>query len=308
MDPDAVDVVRDYLRVLEQLKRKTEFVAVVNGDIDLPEGIVEELDGTNLESCVVKIHRKSDDSTAIRAGLQASRGEIVVLLPSYRQVDPAAVSDMIGELDNGYDYVASYRNPRVDSWWSTFKSKIFNSVTRWLTSVPLRDINSGLRVLKRQVMEDLPFYGDMHRFLPILAAMQGFRISEVSVQHVQERVGKGDTQMGVYGRRVLDLLSLFFLFKFVKKPLRFFGLIGSACLVAGSAIVGTIVVQRFVSETSLSGRPALLLGVLLVVLGVQLFSLGLLGELIIFVHGKSVADQYVDKIYEHKHSDVKEHS
>jgi hypothetical protein len=175
---------------------------------------------------------------------------------------------------------------------------VFNRITRWLMGVSLQDLNSGLRVLRRELAEDVPIYGDLYRFWPLLAARQGYRVTEVETDHLQERVQKGDYRFGVYLRRALDLLTLFFLMKFTRKPLRFFGLLGSATLFLGSLVTGVLVIERLLGWTSLADRPALIFGVLLIVLGIQLFSLGLLGELIIFTYGNKLRDYRVETIYE----------
>ncbi len=299
INAEAVEAVSAYLALLRQLPLKCQFVTVINGNIELGPEITSQLGSCDLSVSIVKIHRHTDESAAIRAGLQAVTGEILALLPGYRQVDEHAIVDMLDELQKGYDYIASWRHPRIDSRWSVLTSRIFNFLTRRLTGGSLHDVNSGLRLMRRRVMDDLPFYGDMHRFLPMLADRQGYRVSEVSVKHVHEQVKKGDYRFGVFSRRVLDLMSLFFLSKFAKKPLRFFGLVGNFFLAAGTVVMLYVAIERMFG-VSLSDRPALLFGVLLVVLGVQLFSLGLLGELIIFVHGRNVRDNFVETVYERK--------
>ena len=149
--------------------------------------------------------------------------------------------------------------------------------------------------MKREVAESVPIYGDLARFLPILAAMQGYRISEVKTQHLEERTGRGDYRLRVYIRRILDLLTLFFLLDFTRKPLRFFGLPGSFTLMLGTVTLVTVTIQKLMG-TGLADRPALVFGAILVVLGIQLFSLGLLGELIIFTHGRKMRDNHVETI------------
>jgi hypothetical protein len=185
----------------------------------------------------------------------------------------------------------------VDSRRATKFSELFNSLTRRLTGIKLHDVNSGLRAMKRQVIEEVQVYGDLARFLPVLAVMQGFRVGEVKVRHLEERVEKGDYRLGIILRRLLDMLTLFFLLKFTRKPLRFFGLIGSATLASGLVLSLILVVQR-VLGTMLSDRPLFLVGMLLIVLGVQLFSIGLIGELLIFIHARDIREYKVDAVYE----------
>lgn len=295
-DPDSFDALSQYEKALSRLPLQCELTVVINGNLGPLEELMQRLDTCQLATQVVQIHRYCDESTAVRAGLEASRGEMIVLLPAYVQSDPNAIVKMIDEIEQGAHYVATWRNPRVDSRWGAIKSYWFNVFTSYMTGVKLHDINSGLRIMTREVSDHLPIYGDLHRFSPILAAMQGFHVSEVTVRHLQEqRAEKDGSRFGVYLRRALDLMALFFLFKFTKKPLRFFGLIGATCLASGTTVIVWITIQR-VFGVSWADRPALLLGVVLVVLGVQLFSVGLLGELIIFTHGRHLFYQHVEEV------------
>jgi hypothetical protein len=259
--------------------------------------IRQGLNGSPVAATVVSISGARDESTIIQAGLSASRGEIVVLLPSYQQCDLSQLQQMIDAAGSEYDYLASRRDARTDSKWNQLKSSVFNRIVRSFTGIPLHDLNSGLRVLRREVAERVPIYGDLHRFWPVLAAAQGYRIAEMSVKHVEERVRKGDYRLGVYLRRIIDLLTLFFLIRFTRKPLRFFGLLGSGSFAIGAALTAVLCVQRAWGQP-LADRPALIFGVLFVVLGIQLFSFGLVGELIIFAHGNTLRDYHIKRVYE----------
>ena len=158
------------------------------------------------------------------------------------------------------------------------------------------DISCGLRVMRRQVAQELPLYGDFHRFIPLLAYQRGFTVEEVVVQQSQHDAPPRIYAPGVYLRRLLDVLTLFFLFKFAKKPLRFFGLVGSTLLGMGGCITGYMGVYRLLGFGPIADRPLLLFGVLLMVLGVQLFSIGLLGEIIIFTHARHVKEYQIDEV------------
>lgn len=296
-DPESLEAISHYLEALSSMPVRCELTVVVNGEMKSRDTLFRLLKTCHLAIQIVQLHRSCDESTAIRAGLEASHGAVVVLLPTYLQSDPNAIVDMLDEIREGAHYVATWRNPRVDSKWGAFKSHVFNVFTSYMTGIKLHDINSGMRAMTRELSDHLPLYGDLHRFSPILAAMQGYHVSEVSVRHLKERrVERGDVRFGVYLRRALDLVTLFFLFKFTKKPLRFFGLIGSVSLGVGTIIITWVSAQRFLG-TSIADRPAFLLGVVFLVLGVQLFSVGLLGELIIFTHGRHLFHQHVEEVH-----------
>jgi hypothetical protein len=151
--------------------------------------------------------------------------------------------------------------------------------------------------MRRGVIEHLPLYGDLHVYLPILAARQGFRVGEVPVRHLQERPSKSARGVSVYLRRALDLAALFFLIRFTQKPFRFFGGIGSILLAGGGIIMLVLGVQRIFFETGLADRPLLVLGALFMVFGIQMFSLGLIGELIIFVSAGGITDYQVEQVF-----------
>jgi dolichol-phosphate mannosyltransferase len=210
---------------------------------------------------------------------QASR---LLIVPGYYRVDLAGLPDLVRELDRA-DLVLARRWPRTDSWINRLQTRLFHRLTRWFTGVGFRDIASGVRAIRREVLEDLPLYGDLYRFLPVLAARDGYQVRELDApQH------PGDSAVRVYRptvyvRRLLDLLGLFFLVRFQEKPLRFFGLLGFLFVLVGGLVLAVLFVQR-VGGTGIADRPVLLLGVLLVVLGVQAIALGLVGEIIVHVH------------------------
>lgn len=231
-------------------------------------------------------------------GFRHSQGDVVVILPPYRQIDESEFARLTKAIREGtLDYIASWRHPRVGSRTDGALSRMFNAIACDFTDVHLHDVNSSLRAMKRQVLEEVPFHGDLHRFLPMLAAMQGFRVGELPVRHVSERVRKGDYHIGIMVRRFLDLLSLFFLVKFTRKPLRFFGLIGTAVFGAGAIVLLYLLIERLLG-VPLSDRPLLVLGAILFVLGAQLFSIGLLGELIIFTYGRETPEYAVERVYD----------
>jgi hypothetical protein len=164
------------------------------------------------------------------------------------------------------------------------------------TGSAFEDLGSGVRAFRREVVTEVPLYGDQHRFLPLLAKHLGFRVCEVDVQQSSREKFFRIYRPGVYPRRLLDLLTVFFLIKFTKKPLRFFGLIGVTTSAIGGLIMLYLLVERLSRGIALAERPALLLSSLLVVLGIQIFALGLLGELIIFTHAKDIKEYMIEEI------------
>ena len=298
-DADLEETVSRYLEAIGPIPVSRELIVVDDGvGPPVQDAVLSRLRSSSVPTSLYHLHRGGGEAAALQTGLRQASGEAIVILPSYRQVDESEIARFTDAILNGsLDYLASWRNPRVDSWAGRMLSTWFNRMTSGVTGIELHDVTSGLRAMRRRVVDEVPVHGDLYRFLPALAGMQGFRVGELSVRHVSERVRRGDYRLGIFVRRFLDLLSLFFLIKFTRKPLRFFGLLGTAVFGLGAVVLLYLVVQRFLG-IPLADRPLLVLGVLLFVLGAQLFSIGLLGELIIFTYGRELREYQVDVVYE----------
>lgn len=289
---DAVDTVFEgHVEHLDALDVSYEVVFVVDGPND---EILDKLRGVrsrfpNVQ--VITLNRWFGEATALAVGFEHSHGRTILTLPSYLQVNPEDIGRMYREfLDADSDLAIAWRHPRVDSRINRLQSWAFRTLTRAVTDTRFHDISCGVRFMRREVAEEIPLYGDLHRFYPLLAYQRGFRIIEVKVRQSRSDVQRRVYRPGLYIRRMLDLLTLFFLLKFTKKPLRFFGLIGSGVFALGSAITLYLGVYRLLGMGPIAGRPLLILGVLFIVLGLQLFSLGLLGEIIIYTHARHMRD------------------
>jgi hypothetical protein len=201
-------------------------------------------------------------------------------LPAYRRVQAQALLPLIDRVQNGADLATAVRSPRQDSAVNRLQSRIFHALLTPATGRDFHDLGSGVSAIRREILEQVPLYGDFLRFLPVLAAREGFRVDEVAAaQHPGDR-GIRIQSPGTYVRRLLDILGLYFLVRFTEKPLRFFGLIGSAVSFAGLVVLAVLLVQRLQGQ-GIADRPLLLLGVLLVVVGIQAVALGLIGEIIV---------------------------
>jgi glycosyltransferase involved in cell wall biosynthesis len=298
-DDGMLSTLERYLEALAALRCRTELIIVNDGlGAEVNERLGARMKSSGVDARILYLHRHAGPSIALSTGCKDATGDVIVALPSYLQIDPAIFPEMISRVVSGeLDYVCSWRFPRIDSKADARKSELFNKLTGFLTGVELHDINAGLKVFRRQVVEEVSVHGDLYRFLPILAARQGFKVGEIKVRHVAEQVKKGDYRFGVYLRRLLDLLTLFFLIKFTRKPLRFFGLLGSGVLLGGIILLLALVAQ-WVLGRPLGDRPLFVFGVLMIVLGAQLFSIGLLGELIIFTHARETKEYHIEKVYE----------
>ncbi len=298
---DRHDDVRElYLRYSQELSETgyaCEFIFVVDGPDHQALQTLRELKEEYPGIQVITLHRRFGEATALAVGFERARGPVIVTLAAYFQVEPSEVRNAITKLTNeDFDLVISWRYPRIDSLFNRGQSWVFRQLVHLLTGTRYHDITCGLRAMKRKVAEEIALYGDLHHFFPLLAYQRGFKVVEVPVQQSRRDVNRRVYNPGLYLRRLLDLLTLLFLFKFTRKPLRFFGLVGSGLFGSGTIITGYLGLYRLLGFGGIADRPLLILGVLLMVLGIQLFSIGLLGELIIFTHAREVKEYQVEEI------------
>ena len=223
----------------------------------------------------------------LRLAATEARGSIVVTLPSYHRVVADVLPQLIGMVEQGVDLAVAVRSPRRDSWINKLQSRIFHIVLRRMVhNNRLHDIACGVRAMRRELLLELPLYGDFFRFLPLLAIRDGYIVEELAAPQHEKDFGPRVYRPGVYLRRAVDLFGLFFLVRFIDKPLRFFGLVGSVLALIGSVLLGVLIIERL-GGRGIADRPLLLLGTLTVVVGIQAIALGLVGEIIVHLHAPS---------------------
>jgi glycosyltransferase involved in cell wall biosynthesis len=238
------------------------------------------------------------ESVCLSAAFERSRGRYLITAPQYVQIDPTELGRMLSALEAGSDFVAPWRSPRVDPWLNRLQSAVFNLVIRQVVRMHFHDLNCYFRAIRREVLEDVAIYGDMYRFLPVIAHRQGYRVDEVKVRHLKEWGKAGFFGLGVYTRRFLDVLAVMFLSKFTLKPLRFFGTVGGVFSLLGAAILLYLSILKLGFAEPVSGRPLLVMGVMLFALGVQIIGFGLVGEIIIFSQARNLKEYRVERIYD----------
>jgi glycosyltransferase involved in cell wall biosynthesis len=294
---DIVELYADYKRGADATGRSYELIFVLDGPHrDVSAGLAK-LRERGEKFVVVSLTRSSGEATALMVGFEHARGEVILTLPAYFQIEPVGIAALVDALDK-CDVAVARRWPRAGGALERLRRGAFHSFLARVTGLKVRDLGCGARAMKRAVLEEITLYGDQHRFLPLLAFRQGFRVSEIDVpQSPRDRFEDG-YRIREYAHRFLDIFTVFFLVRFTKKPLRFFGMLGVSTFIIGAVLVTWMVIERFFFEVGLANRPALLLSSLLVVLGLQLFAIGLLGELIIFTHAKGLKDYQVEEIVE----------
>jgi len=284
----------DYRRGLDRCGLTYEMIYVLDGNRD--EGRkLERLREGGEPIEIVKLGRSFGEATALMVGFANADGARLMTLPAYFQVDANEFPKLVAAAAD-VDLVVAHRWPRRGGRIETWRRNGFHALLRAITRQSFNDLGCSVRIMSRRVANEITIYGDQHRLLPVLAAQQGFAVREIEVAQSLQDEFRGHYRPREYLHRLLDLFTVFFLTRFTKKPLRFFGMIGSATFAVGALFVAVLVVQRMLFDMPLADRPALLLSCLLLVLGVQLFALGLLGELIIFTHAKDLKEYKVADI------------
>jgi glycosyltransferase involved in cell wall biosynthesis len=287
----------EYRDGVERTGLSYEFVYVLDGEYPEFKAGLDALQAAGEKISIVCLSRTFGESTALMAGIERTVGEIILTMPAYYQIPGSEIPKLLAAL-SAADIVVCQRKPRVGGFLERARRNAFHGLVSWMTGLQLHDLGCSARAMKRRVLEEIALYGDQHRLLPALADRQGFRVLEIDALQSPQDHFEGGYRTREYAHRFLDVFAVFFLVRFTKKPLRFFGMIGATTLCVGTALVIYLVIARLFFDQALADRPALLLSSLLVVLGLQLFALGLLGELIIFTHARDLKDYQVDRVIE----------
>ena len=292
---DLAELYAGYRRGLDTLGRPYETIFVLDGP---QPGAMDSLLALRTQDdriTVLNLSRSFGEATALAAGLERATGSIIITLPAYHQIEPSGIATLVAALELA-DMSVGRRWPRAGGRFEQLRRAAFHRMVGAFTGSSFRDLGCGARAMRRQVVEDVSLYGDQHRFIALLAQGQGFRVVEVDVPQSPKDHYGGSYAIKEYAHRALDILTVLFLVRFTKKPLRFFGMLGVSTFLLGAVLIFFMVIQRLFFDQGLSDRPALLLASLLAVLGLQLFAIGLLGELIIFTHARSIKDYQVQEV------------
>ena len=260
-----------------------EVVFVDDGSTDGSYRELVRLHAAHLNVRVVRLRRNFGKAAALAAGIDVASGDVIVTMDADLQDDPAEIPSLIAKLDDGFDVVSGWKCDRHDPFVRRFVSRIYNTATRFATGVKLHDMNCGLKAYRAEVFEHVQLYGERHRFVPVLAHHFGFSVTEVPVNHRPRTNGHSRFGIERYLRAPFDLLTIVFMGRYRHRPLHLFGGVGLIASLAGAAILAYLTVVK-IGGSGIGNRPLLLLGVLLVVVGIQLLSLGLIGEMLTSQH------------------------
>lgn len=290
---------KEIVGVVEKLKKKFEIIFVDDGSTDKTFENLKQLHKRDKRVKVIKLRGNSGKSTALQSGFDHAKGEIIFTLDADLQDDPKEIPNFLKKMSEGYHLVSGWKKKRHDPWTKVVPSRIFNLVTSLLTGVKIHDTNCGFKAYKKEVIENINLYGELYRFIPILAAKQNFKVGEIVIKHKPRKYGKTKFGWERNTKGLLDLITVIFLTGYLRRPGHFFGTLGLISFFFGFLIGLHITYLRITTGSIQYRHPLLFLGMLLMIIGVQLVTTGLLAEMIVsFNQKQTLSHRYIAEILE----------
>ncbi|NQV14952.1 glycosyltransferase family 2 protein [bacterium] len=270
---------------LEPTSYQFEIIFIDDGSTDKSLELIRQMATSDARVKLISFQRNHGKAAALNAGFKMARGDYVITMDADLQDDPEEIHGLISVLDEGWDMVSGWKQVRHDPIGKRWPSKLYNFTVSKLSGIPIHDFNCGLKAYTRKVVKNVELYGEMHRYIPVLAQQKGFSCTEKVVQHHARKYGESKYGIRRLFTGYLDLFTVLFLGRYMRKPMHFFGLAGMLLLVLGLGILGFLSVQWFQqyffgTGQWINNRPIFFIGILLSIIGGQFISMGLLGELI----------------------------
>jgi len=281
--------------ILKHSGKSYEIIFVDDGSNDNSWSVLERLHAQDKDIRGIQFRKNSGKAAALSAGFKCAEGKVIVTMDADLQDDPGEIPEFVKKLDEGYDLVSGWRFKRRDPLSKILPSKIFNNLTSMLTGIRIHDFNCGFKAYREEVVKDIQVYGELHRYIPVLAHWKGYKIGEIKVKHHPRSHGKSKYGLGRFFRGLLDLVTVMFLTRYMRRPLHLFGSIGLLLFSVGLIINIYLAVLWFLGQ-GIGARPLLFLGVLLMLIGFQIVSTGLIGEILIGARGRADEDYNIKRI------------
>jgi hypothetical protein len=292
---DQSDFISRIDRIFDDIDNRCEILVITNGTGNFFRSRLSEIQGLSNRIRAFEFGNRTTQAVCLKAILKEVQGDILVICGSYQQLSDDSIREVVDALDDSCDVVSPWRRKRVDPPFNRFQSWVFNWLMRWCLGTELHDFSCTVKVVRRSILEETELYGNMFRFLPLLAAERGFRVKEVQVEHLQERGKTGLYRLSDYITRLIDIFTLFFNTRFTRKPLRFFSTIGFGFTSTGILSLLVLFIQKFFFGIPIGNRPFLFLSLVLTIFGVLVSSTGLLGEIIAFTNGRQKKEYTIEK-------------
>lgn len=270
-----------------------EIMFIDDGSTDKSLSTIKELARTDNKVRYFSFRRNYGKSAALQVGFKQVSGDAVITMDADLQDDPAEIGNLLEKLEEGYDLVSGWKKKRFDPFIKKYSSRFFNFVTRLFTKVKIHDFNCGLKAYRKAVVQNINVYGELHRYIPVLAGWKGFSVSEIVVQHHPRRYGKTKFGISRFFKGFIDLITVLFTVRYIKRPMHLFGFVGMIAALVGVFISLWLTFEKIVWGIGINNRPIFFLGILLIIVGVQFFAIGLLGELM--VHNLHSDEEYIIK-------------
>lgn len=267
-------------KALKPVEIVYEVIFVDDGSTDGSLKVIKEICRQDKRFRYVSFRKNYGKSAALQVGFTHVTGDVVVTMDADLQDDPNEVPNLLKKLDEGFDLVSGWKKTRHDPFIKKHSSKFFNFVTRLMSGIKIHDFNCGLKAYRREVVDNIKVYGELHRYMPVLADWEGYTVAEIPVTHHARRYGKTKFGISRFFKGFIDLITVIFSTRYIKRPMHFFGFFGALSFFIG-LIVNAVLTYDWIAGHSLSNRPMLFLGMLLIIVGIQLFSVGLLGEMVV---------------------------
>ncbi len=265
---------------LSRVTHKYELLFIDDGSSDRSFEVLRNLKRFDHRIKIIRFRRNYGKSAALSVGFHQAQGNIVITMDADLQDDPAEIPSFVKRINEGFDLVSGWKKVRRDPITKTIPSRFFNFITSVMTGIKIHDFNCGFKAYKKDVVKTVKVYGELHRYIPALAHWDGFKIGEMVVNHRPRKYGTTKFGMGRFWKGFLDLLTVLFTTRYFRRPLHLFGFWGIVAAILGLGVDGWLAVEWLTGQTSLSNRPLFLGGILLIIVGIQFISIGLLGELI----------------------------
>lgn len=282
-------------KTMKGINSDYEILFVDDGSKDKSLSVVKDLARIDNKVRYFSFQTNYGKSAALQVAFKNVTGDAVITMDADLQDDPSEIPNLLKKLEEGYDMVSGWKKKRYDPFIKKISSRFFNYMTRVFSHVKIHDFNCGLKAYRKQVVHNINVYGELHRYIPVLAAWKGFSVSEIVVKHHPRRYGKTKFGISRFFKGFVDLITVIFTTRYIKRPMHLFGLFGFIAALAGIIINIFLTYELFFIKphAPIATRPIFFLGILLIIVGVQFFAIGLLGE--IMVHNSQREDEYVIK-------------